>query len=98
MAKTRPGVYHAVQMLRDIASGQLPDVAGKRVVVIGGGDTAMDAARSSWRLGAREVHLVYRRERRTCLPPKKKSAGAEQEGVQFHFLLTPVLVLGDATG
>jgi len=89
------GVYHAVQMLRDIASAQTPDLAGKRVVVIGGGDTAMDAARSAWRLGAREVHLVYRRERADMPATPEEIEGAEEEGVRFHFLLTPVAVLGD---
>jgi formate dehydrogenase beta subunit len=82
-------------MLRDIASGQLPDLAGKRVVVVGGGDTAMDAARSSWRLGAKEVHLVYRRERADMPATQEEVVGAEEEGVQFHFLVTPVLVQGD---
>ncbi len=90
-----PGVYHAVQMLRDIASGQPPDLAGRRVVVIGGGDTAMDAARSAWRLGAGEVHLVYRRERADMPATPEEIEGAEEEGVQFHFLLTPAAVLGD---
>ncbi len=90
----KDGVYHAVQMLRDIALGQLPDLAGKRVVVVGGGDTAMDAARSSWRLGAKEVHLVYRRERADMPATEEEVVGAEEEGVQFHFLVTPVLVLG----
>jgi NADH-quinone oxidoreductase subunit F len=89
------GVYHAVQMLRDIASEQPPDLAGKRVVVIGGGDTAMDAARSAWRLGAREVHLVYRRERADMPATPEEIEGAAEEGVQFHFLLTPAAVLGD---
>jgi NADH-quinone oxidoreductase subunit F len=91
----KAGVYHAVQMLRDIAAGQLPDLAGKRIVVVGGGDTAMDAARSSWRLGAKEVHVVYRREKADMPATHEEVLGAEEEGVQFHFMVTPVLVLGD---
>jgi NADH-quinone oxidoreductase subunit F len=91
----KQGVYHAVQMLRDIASGDPPDLKGKRVVVIGGGDTAMDAARSSWRLGASEVHLVYRRERHEMPATPEEIEGAEEEGVRFHFLVTPVAILGD---
>ena len=90
-----PGVYHGVQMLRDIALGRLPDLTGKRVVVIGGGDTAMDAARSALRLGAGEVHIVYRRDRDQMPAIKEEIKGAEEEGVQFHFLVTPVAVLGD---
>ena len=88
------GVYHAVQLLRDIAAGRLPDLAGKRVVVIGGGDTAMDAARSAWRL-EREVHVAYRRERADMPATHEEIEGAEEEGVQFHFLVTPVAVLGN---
>ena len=88
------GVYHAVQMLRDIASGNPPDLKGKRVVVVGGGDTAMDVARSSWRLGAAEVHLVYRRERGDMPATREEIEGAEEEGVQFHFLVNPTAVLG----
>ncbi len=90
-----PGVYHGVQMLRDIALGRLPDLKGKTVVVVGGGDTAMDAARSAWRLGAGEVHIVYRRDRDQLPAIKEEIRGAEDEGVQFHFLVTPVAVLGD---
>jgi len=89
------GVYHAVQMLRDIASGDPPDLKGKRIVVVGGGDTAMDAARSSWRLGAAEVHVVYRRERGDMPATREEIEGADEEGVQFHFLVNPTAVLGD---
>ncbi|HEX9117852.1 MAG TPA: FAD-dependent oxidoreductase [Anaerolineae bacterium] len=91
----KKGVYHAVQMLRDIAAGNLPDLTGKRVVVVGGGDTAMDAARSAWRLGAAEVHLVYRRERADMPATHEEVEGAEEEGIIFHYLVTPVAVLGN---
>jgi NADH-quinone oxidoreductase subunit F len=90
-----PEVYHAVQMLRDIAGDQAPDLTGMRIAVVGGGDTAMDAARSAWRLGASEVHVVYRRERADMPATIEEIEGAEEEGVQFHFLVTPVAILGD---
>ena len=89
-----PGVYHGVQMLRDIALGKQPDLTGKVVVVVGGGDTAMDAARSAWRLGARDVHIVYRRDRDQMPAIKEEIRGAEEEGVHLHLLQTPVAVLG----
>ena len=95
LGEDKKGVYHAVQMLRDIALGNVPDLAGKRVVIVGGGDTAMDAARSSWRLGAQEVHVVYRRTRDDMPAIDEEVEGAMEEGIQFHFLATPVLVLGD---
>jgi NADH-quinone oxidoreductase subunit F len=91
------GVYHGVQMLRDIALGRIPDLTGKRVVVVGAGDTAMDAARSAWRLGASEVQVVYRRTEREMPAHGEEYKGALEEGVQFHFLVQPVLVLGDRT-
>ena len=93
--ENKEGVYHGIQMLRDIALGQPPDLSGKRVVVVGGGDTAIDAARSAWRLGAKEVHVVYRRERKDMPAIKEQIEAAEEEGIQFHFLITPVAVLGD---
>jgi NADH-quinone oxidoreductase subunit F len=89
------GVVHGIHMLRDIALGQPPDLSGKRVVVVGGGDTAIDAARSAWRLGAKEVHVVYRREKKDMPAIKEEITAAEEEGVQFHFLVTPVAALGD---
>jgi NADH-quinone oxidoreductase subunit F len=91
----KEGVYHGIQMLRDIALGQPSDLSDKRVVVVGGGDTAIDAARSAWRLGAKEVHVVYRRERKDMPAIREQIKAAEEEGVQFHFLITPVAVLGN---
>lgn len=93
----KTGVYHGVQMLRDIALGRLPDMSEKRVVVIGGGDTAMDAARSAWRLGAKKVHIVYRRTKIEMPANPEEIEGAEEEGINFHFLVTPVAVIGDDT-
>jgi NADH-quinone oxidoreductase subunit F len=93
--ENKQGVYHGVQMLRDIALGQLPDLSGKRVVVVGGGDTAMDAARSAWRLGAEEVDIVYRRTENEMPAIREEVEGAKEEGIRIHFLVTPVGVLGD---
>ncbi len=97
MGEEKPGVYHGVQMLRDIAQDRMPDMTGKRVVVVGAGDTAMDAARSALRVGAAEVHLVYRRTAQEMPAHHEEVKGAEEEGVQFHFLVNPVAILGERT-
>ncbi len=91
----KEGVYHGVYFLRDIAAGNPPDLAGKRVIVVGGGNTAIDAARSAWRLGAREVHVVYRRQQEDMPATPEEVKEAMEEGVKFHFLVNPVRVLGD---
>jgi len=70
-------------------------VAGKRVAVVGGGDVAIDAARSAWRLGAKEVHIIYRRQRQEMPAHKEEIEAAQHEGIQFHFLANPIKVLGD---
>jgi len=88
------GVYHGTQFLRDIALGKTPDLGGKRVAVVGGGDVAIDAVRSAWRLGASEVHLVYRRSRLDMPARDDEVEAAEQEGIQFHFLTNPSRVIG----
>jgi len=91
----KEGVYHGTKFLRDIALGNAPDLTGKRVAVVGGGDVAIDAVRSAWRLGASEVHLIYRRTRADMPAYKDEVEAAEQEGIQFHFLTNPSRVLGD---
>ena len=59
----KEGVYPGVDFLRDVALGNAPDLTGKRVGVVGGGDVAIDAVRTAWRLGASQVNLIYRRQR-----------------------------------
>ncbi len=95
--ENKAGVYHGVQMLRDIALGRIPNLAGRKVIVVGAGDTAMDAARSALRLGAKEVHIVYRRDREQVPAQDAEFRATEEEGVQIHLLANPVLILGDQT-
>ena len=90
------GVVHGTQFLKDVSLGNAPDLQGKRVVVVGGGNTAVDSARTALRLGASEVHLAYRRSRQDMPAHDLEVQEAEQEGIQLHFLTTPTAVLGDA--
>ena len=69
---------------------------GKRVVVIGGGDTAMDCVRTSIRQGATSVTCLYRRDRDNMPGSAREVANAEEEGVTFEWLAAPRAVLGDA--
>jgi glutamate synthase (NADPH/NADH) small chain len=78
-------------------SGEL-NAAGKDVVVIGGGDTAMDCVRTAVRQGARSVRCLYRRDRANMPGSKREVAHAEEEGVVFEWLAAPKAVLGEAGG
>ena len=89
-----PGVYHGTQFLKDVAMGKIPDMKGKTVAVVGGGAVAIDAARTALRLGAKKVHIIYRRTREEMPAWKAEVDAAFHEGVQFHFLTDPVGVLG----
>src|ERR1035438_3583355 len=71
---------------------------GKRVAVIGAGNTAMDAMRVSLRLGAEKVYCIYRRSRAECPARAEEVHHAEQEGVEFNWLTAPVEVLADGKG
>ncbi len=93
----KTGVYHGVNFLRDIALNRSPAVDGQRVVIVGGGDVAIDSARSAWRLGAVEVHVVYRREERDMPAHPEEIEAAKEEGVQIHTLVNPMAVLGHTT-
>ncbi len=89
------GVIHGTDFLREIALGQPYDVKGKCVAVVGGGDVAIDAARSAWRLGASQVHVLYRRQRQDMPAHPEEIESAKQEGIQFYFLVNPSAVLGE---
>jgi glutamate synthase (NADPH/NADH) small chain len=74
------------------------DVAGKRVAVLGGGDTAMDCLRSAVRCGSKEATCLYRRDLANMPGSRKEYANALEEGAQFQFLTNPIALEGDANG
>jgi glutamate synthase (NADPH/NADH) small chain len=76
----------------------LPDLAGRRVVVLGGGDTAMDCVRTAVRLGAAEVTCAYRRGEADMPGSRREVENAREEGVRFAFGLQPLAIEGDAAG
>ena len=75
-----------------------PQPIGKRVAVVGAGNTAMDAMRVSIRLGAEKVYCIYRRSRKEAPARAEEVHHAEQEGVEFHWLTNPVSILDDGKG
>lgn len=87
------GVYTGVDFLRELNTGLVPK-AGRTVLVIGGGNTAIDAARSALRLG-KKVTVLYRRTRAEMPAVPEEIEEAEKEGVRFEFLVAPVGVAGN---
>ena len=87
------GVLINTHFLRDVRLGNPPKL-GKVVAVIGAGDVAMDVARTARRLGA-EVHVYYRRTREEATADPEEMERAEEEGVVFHWQVTPVEIVGD---
>ena len=79
----------------DSAHAHTPLYTSKKVAVLGGGNVAMDAARMALRLGAEEVHLVYRRTEKEMPARVEEVAHAREEGVTFHMLQNAVRILGD---
>ena len=71
---------------------------GRKCIVIGGGNTAIDCVRTLVRLGAQEVSIVYRRTRKEMPANEVEIVAAEHEGVQFHFLAAPTRIIGDDQG
>ncbi|MHA1667738.1 MAG: NADPH-dependent glutamate synthase [Candidatus Heimdallarchaeaceae archaeon] len=75
-----------------------PVKRGKKVVIIGAGNVAMDAARTAKRLGAEDSIIVYRRSRKECPARQEEVHHAEEEGIEFRFLTNPVRIVGDELG
>jgi len=88
------GVISGLSFLKDLNFGRKVKV-GKRVAVIGGGNTAVDAARCSIRLGAEEVYLIYRRTREEMLAIPEEIEQAEEEGVKILYLTAPLEIIGN---
>jgi NADPH-dependent glutamate synthase beta subunit-like oxidoreductase/Pyruvate/2-oxoacid:ferredoxin oxidoreductase delta subunit len=88
------GVITAVDFLRDIALGKPVDV-GARVAVIGGGNSAIDAARTAKRFGAKEAIVLYRRSREEMPALPIEVSEAEKDGVRFYFLVAPKQIINE---
>ncbi|MDH7512536.1 MAG: NADPH-dependent glutamate synthase [Clostridiales bacterium] len=97
------GVYSAneyltrVNLMRayDFPAYDTPVFRGKRVAVIGGGNVAMDSVRTAKRLGADLAAIIYRRSRHEMPAREEEVKHAEEEGIEFHFLTTPIRYIGD---
>lgn len=90
---TFPQTMEAIDLLRRVALGDRR-VPGKRVVVVGGGNVAIDAARTCVRLGCPEVTIAYRRTRHEMPADEEEVEQAEEEGVRFSFLTIPAKIVG----
>ncbi len=100
------GVYSANEFLTRInlmkayrfPEFDTPIYMGKNVVVVGGGNVAMDAARSAKRLGAENVHIVYRRSEEEMPARREEVQHAKEEGIEFNLLCNPIRVIGTEDG
>lgn len=88
------GIIGGIDFLREVNMGIKPAI-GKKVAVVGGGNTAMDACRTARRLGAEEVYVIYRRTRDEMPAEKIEIDEAEEEGVKFKFLTNPAEYVGE---
>ena len=87
------GLIHGATFMRKVNMNEPLNLKGKRVGVVGGGFTAMDVSRSAIRLGASESYIIYRRTREEIPVNEKEIIEAEEEGVQFKYLISPVKIL-----
>ena len=100
------GVYSANEFLTRInlmkayrfPESHTPMKVGERVAVVGAGNTAMDAARSAMRMGAKEVYIVYRRSEKEMTAREEEYHHAQEEGIVFKWLTNPVRVIGNDAG
>ncbi|NWF92520.1 MAG: FAD-dependent oxidoreductase [Syntrophaceae bacterium] len=87
------GVLRGVEFLRDINLGKKVEI-GKKIAVIGGGNVALDVARSAIRLGSESVEIYYRRSREEMPAIPEEVDEAIREGIKIHFLASPVKIIG----
>ncbi len=90
------GFMPGVEYLRKINLGEKVDL-GEKIAVIGGGNVAMDCARSAVRLGVKEVNLIYRRSRAEMPANKAEVDAAEEEGIKFHLLANPTEIMEEGS-
>ena len=96
--ETGKGVISAVQMLRGIGDNELPDFKNKNIIIVGGGNVAMDCTRSAMRLGAKTVTCVYRRRKEDMTALPEEVEGAIAEGCEVMELAAPVRIELGANG
>ncbi|MGI6684545.1 MAG: NADH-quinone oxidoreductase subunit NuoF [Bacillota bacterium] len=89
------GVVSGITFLTNINLGPVPNLTGKTVAVIGGGNVAIDAARCAARVGAKDVHIIYRRTKEDMPAMREEIREAENEGIQIHTQLASKRVLGE---
>jgi NADH-quinone oxidoreductase subunit F len=89
------GVIPGVVFLRDLNLGKMTGIRGKKVVVVGGGNVAMDAARSARRLGAEKVTVIYRRRREDMPAEREEIEAATEEGIVFEPMVNPTEIAGN---
>lgn len=92
------GVVSAVELLRHIGDNEMPDFTGQNIVVIGGGNVAMDVTRSAIRLGAEKVTCVYRRRQEDMTAQMEEVEGAVAEGAEILTLQAPLRIEADENG
>jgi dihydropyrimidine dehydrogenase (NAD+) subunit PreT len=93
------GVYDAIEFIKETKTKQLTDkLVGKKVVVIGAGNTAIDGATCSVRLGAENVKILYRRTKEEMTAYDFEYEFAKQDGVEFRWLTAPKRIIGDENG
>lgn len=97
--ETLEGVYDAIEFVKETKSGQLSaEFVGKRVVVVGAGNTAIDGATCSIRLGAENVKILYRRTEEEMTAYDFEYEFAKQDGVEFRWLTAPKRIIGNENG
>ncbi len=92
------GIYDCIDFLKSYNSGTAGSMARKKVVVVGGGNVAMDSARCALRLGADSVYIAYRRSRAEAPAHAEEVESAMAEGIIFKFLANPKQIIGNDTG